>query len=69
MSIFDSYNVPNAGPHFVVVSLALLTLATLFVILRIGGRCIHKNMTIGWDDACVILALVSSAASHPQKLT
>ncbi|MCJ1471736.1 hypothetical protein MMC13_000376 [Lambiella insularis] len=57
MSIFDSYNVPNAGPHFVEVSLAMLTLATLFTILRIAGRFTQRNMTIGWDDGCVILAL------------
>ena len=59
MSIFDSYDVPNTGPRFVVISLVMVSLAVLFVILRIAGRFTRSSSSVGWDDLFVILALVS----------
>jgi hypothetical protein len=58
MTIFESYNVPNNGPLFATISIVMVSLATAFVMTRVAGRVARSGSSPGWDDACVVVALV-----------
>ena len=61
LAIFDSLGVPNQGPRLAKVSLVLCCIAILFVATRVAGRLARTSNSVGLDDACIVVALVSLA--------